>query len=247
MKPYQVCLLAILAGAGAPAFAAGDLLNQGRQLLGAPAPASPAASSSASSLSDTQVIGGLKDALKVGAERTVKRLGAPGGYLDDTSIHIPLPGSLAKLKGPLTMAGAGNTLGDLENRMNRGAEAAAPKALEILADAVTKMSLSDAKGILNGPQDAATQYFKNSSSDAIAKAFKPIVEQTLAEVGAVKALQTLSYRAAPLGGLGGFDLTEYATAKAMDGLFHYIAKEEGAIRANPAARSTDLLKQVFAK
>ncbi|MBF0355804.1 MAG: DUF4197 domain-containing protein [Alphaproteobacteria bacterium] len=244
MTLRSACLLAVLAGFAAPASAASDYLNQGRQLLGSQA---PAASTSSSSLSDTQIAGGLKEALKVGAERTVKRLGNPGGYLDDTSVHIPLPGTLAKLKGPLTMAGAGNVLADLETRMNRAAEAAAPKALDILADAVSKMSLSDAKGILNGPQDAATQYFKRTSSDGIAKVFKPIIDQTLSDVGAVKALQTLSYRAAPLGGLAGFDLTEYATGKAMEGLFHYIGSEEASIRANPAARSTDLLKQVFAK
>ncbi|TAN53973.1 MAG: DUF4197 domain-containing protein [Rhodospirillales bacterium] len=243
MKLLGTCILTALVGLSAPALAKSDLLNQGRQLLGAPAQTS----TSASSLSDTQVASGLKEALKVGAERTVKKLSGAGGYLDDQAVHIPLPGTLAKLKGPLTMAGAGNVLGDLETRMNRAAEAAAPKALDILADALSKMTLSDAKGILNGPQDAATQYFQRTSSDQIAKAFKPIVEQTLSEVGAVKALQTLSYRAAPLGGLGGFDLTDYATGKAMDGLFHYIASEEAAIRANPAARSTDLLKQVFAK
>lgn len=251
MSKQALYALALLAGFSGSALAS-DLLNQGRQLLGGQGPgaassATSTGSAASSSLSDSQIAGGLKEALKKGAEKTVSQLSRPGGYLNDQAVHIPLPDTLAKLKAPLSMVGAGGKLAELETKMNNAAEAAAPKALDILADALSKMTLADAQGILNGPEDAATSYFKRNSSDAIIQSFKPIVDQTLSQMGAVKTYQAVAAKAAPLGGVGGFDLSTYATGKAVDGLFHYIAAEEASIRANPAARTSDLLKQVFGK
>ena len=152
--------------------------------------------------------------------------------------------------------------------MNRAAEAAAPKAADIFAKAISSMSVSDARGIVAGPQDAATQYFKRTTSQPLTEAFRPIVEQSLSQAGATKAFQDVSQRvssnaggsAGGLGGLAGmagiggggsapqsFDLTSYTTDKALAGLFHYIGQEEAAIRTNPAARSTEVLKQVFGR
>jgi hypothetical protein len=245
MMRRTILVAALLLAVPMAAYAKNDLLDQGRQLLGSPSVGTSSPAAGSSSLSDSQISGGIKEALKKGVEKTVKQLSSPGGYLNDKDVHIPLPDTLAKLKAPLSMVGAGGALADLEGKMNKAAEAAAPKALDIFADALSKMTMADAKGILEGPQDAATQYFKRTSTESIAQAFKPIVDQALSEVGAVKAYQGVAAKAAPMGGLGGFDLSNYAVGKAMDGLFHYIAAEEASIRANPAARTTDLLKQVF--
>lgn len=151
-------------------------------------------------------------------------------------------------------------LDDLDLRMNRAAEAAAPKAYNIFADAVAKMTIADAKGIVTGPNDAATEYLKRTTSPALTKEFRPIVDRALANAGAMKAYQAASKQVASsaggLGGLlsggqgqgsGGFDFTGYVVGKALDGLFHYMADEEAAIRTNPAARTTALLKQVFGR
>jgi len=134
--------------------------------------------------------------------------------------------------------------------MNRAAEQAAPKALNIFTTAASNMSISDAKSILTGPQDAATQYFKKTTSASLTTSFRPIVNSALSNVGAVQALSGVQSKASSLPfGAGkeasGFNLTDFTVGKALDGLFHYMAVEEAAIRTNPAARTTDLLKQVF--
>ena len=109
--------------------------------------------------------------------------------------------------------------------------------------------ITDAQGILSGPQDAATEYFKRTTSGSLTRSFRPIVEQTLSGAGAVGVFKAVQAKAAgiPLAGqqIQGFDLTDFTVDKALDGLFHYLGTEEAAIRTNPAARSTDLLKKVF--
>ena len=219
--------------------------------------------SSASSLSNTDISSGLREALKVASERTVSQVGKTDGYLKDSAIRIPLPGVLEKGKSILQGVGAGGLVSDLETRMNRAAEAAAPKARDIFVKAITDMSLQDAQGILNGPQDAATQYFKRTTSQPLNTAMRPIVQSSMSDAGVTQAYKAVSDKlsgsaSSSLGGLGGlasslgggnaaqsFDITDYVLEKAMDGLFYYIGKEEAAIRSNPAARSTDLLKKVF--
>ncbi len=137
-------------------------------------------------------------------------------------------------------------LDDLELRMNRGAETAAPKALNIFTDAISRMSIDDARGILQGPQDAATQYFKRTTSEPLGKAFRPIIDKSLGDAGAVKALNGVKQQAGGFASmLGGFNMTDFTLDGALAGLFHYLAQEEAAIRTNPAARTTDLLKKVF--
>jgi hypothetical protein len=201
----------------------------------------------------------LREALRTATQRTVSRVGKTDGYMKDPSIHIPLPGFLASAKTNLGKVGAAGPLDDLELRMNRAAEQAAPKAVDIFSKAISSMSVSDAKGIVSGPNDAATQYFKRTTTGPLTEAFKPIVERSLADAGATKAYENAMHSvsaSSSLGGLGGalgghtgapanFNLTDYAVGKSLDGLFHYIAQEEAAIRTNPAARSTELLKQVF--
>jgi len=255
MKRISVWVLGALLLA-APAWAQSDLLNQGQKLLGGRG-SSGASSGGSSALTNQQADSGLREALKVATQRTVSRVGKPDGYLKDSAIHIPLPSSLESAKKTLDAMHAGGTLDDLETRTNRAAEAAAPKAYDIFADAVSKMSVSDAKGIITGPNDAATQYLKRTTTPELTQAFRPIVDKTLSDVGALKLYQQAEQKAgaSSLGGVAGmvggnksagnFDFTGYVVGKALDGLFHYIAQEEAAIRTNPVARSTDLLKQVF--
>jgi hypothetical protein len=200
-------------------------------------------------LSQNEIGLGLKDALKVASQRVVGRVGKTGGYNNDPAIRIPLPGPLEQVAGPLRSVGAGGMLDDLQLKMNRAAEQAAPKALDIFVDATSRMTFEDARAILTGPQDSATQYFRRTTSGALTRSFRPVVDSTLSGVGAVTALNTVQTRAKtiPFVGqsIGGFNLTDFTVGKALDGLFHYLGVEEAAIRTNPVARSTDLLKRVF--
>lgn len=224
----------------------GGLLNR---IPGITNPQSSAAAPKGASLSQNQIGLGLKDALKVASQRVIGRVGKADGYNGDPDIRIPLPAALQKVEGPLRAVGASGMLDDLRLKMNRAAEQAAPKALNIFVDAATKMTFDDARTILTGPQDSATQYFKRTTSDSLTKSFRPIVDTTLSGVGAVVALNAVQTRAKgiPFVGqsIGDFNLTDFTVGKALDGLFHYLAVEEAAIRSNPVARTTNLLKQVF--
>src|SRR4051812_3611727 len=131
------------------------------------------------SLSQNQIGLGLKDALKVASQRVVGRVGKADGYNGDPAIRIPLPPALQKIEGALKAIGASGMLDDLRLKMNRAAEQAAPKALDIFVDAASKMSFDDARMILSGPQDSATQYFKRTTSASLSNSFRPIVDTTL--------------------------------------------------------------------
>jgi hypothetical protein len=210
---------------------------------------STAAPSASASLSQNQIGLGLKDALKVASQRVVGRVGKADGYNGDPSIRIPLPPALQKIEGPLKAIGASGMLDDLNLKMNRAAEQAAPKALDIFVDAASQMTFEDARTILTGPQDSATQYFRRTTSGSLTSSFRPIVDAALNGVGAVKALSAVQARAKGIAfigqSIGDFNLTDFTVGKALDGLFHYLAVEEAAIRTNPVARTTNLLKQVF--
>jgi hypothetical protein len=256
MRPFILAVAFAAALAPGLAAAQGNLLEQGKDLL-RQGPASRGTGSAG--VTSQQAEAGLREALQTATQRTVARVGKADGYMKDPSIHIPLPGFLASAKQNLGKVGASGVLDDLELRMNRAAETAAPKAIDIFKRAIAAMSVSDAKAIVSGPNDAATQYFKRTTTQPLTEAFRPIVERSLADAGATKAYESAVQRvssASPLGGLGGalgggstvpgnFNLTDYAVGKSLDGLFHYIAQEEAAIRTNPAARTTALLKQVF--
>lgn len=233
------------------ALAQGSLLDQGRNLLKqAPGGSTGGSKPTGSNLSQGEIGSGLKEALSVASRRVVDRTGKLDGYNGDPAIRIPLPGPLQKLEGALKTVGASGMLSDLQLKMNRAAEQAAPKALDIFRNAISKMSISDARSILSGPSDAATQYFKRETSGHLTTAFKPIVDRSLSDVGAVQSFKAVQGRASgiPLAGqeVQSMNLTDYTVQKALDGLFHYLGTEEAAIRTNPAARTTDLLKKVFA-
>jgi hypothetical protein len=245
-------LAALFAAVPVGAKAQGNLLDEGRGLLKdvpGGGGAAPKGGGAGASLSQGEIGSGLKDALKVAAQRTVGRVGKTDGYNADPAIRIPLPGPVQKIEGPLKAVGASGMIDDLQLKMNRAAEEAAPKALNIFTDAASKMTITDARGILTGPKDAATQYFKRTTSASLTTSFRPVVDKSLSGVGAVGVFNSVKTRASaiPMAGaeVQSFNLTDFTVGKALDGLFHYLAIEEESIRANPAARTTDLLKKVF--
>lgn len=223
-----------------PAFGA-DWLNRGKSIL------EGLTGGGASGLSEGEVGSGLKEALRVGTARVVDQLGAANGFNADPVAHIPLPESLSKVQSALETVGMSSLLDDLELKMNRAAETATPKAKEIFWSAIQQLTLDDAMGIYNGPEDAATQYFKGKTSGQLRDAFRPIIESALAETGAVAAYDKTmsSYQSIPFVPDVKANLTEHVLDGGLAGIFHYLAGEEASIRQNPAARTTDLLKKVF--
>jgi len=201
-----------------------------------------------STLTQGEMGDGLKEALRVGTEAVVSRLGKTDGFNADKAIHIPLPGQLATVQKALKAAGYSSLVDDLELKLNRAAEQATPKAKALFVDAITAMTIQDASKILSGPDDAATQYFRKAMGPGLTKEMTPVVDATLAEAGAVQAYDAMmgQYQALPFMPDAKADLTSYVVDKGLDGIFHYVAEEEAAIRTNPAKRTTDLLKKVFA-
>ena len=197
-------------------------------------------------LSQGDATGGLKDALTQGAQIAVKQLGAPGGFSNNPEVKIGLPGKLEKAAGALKMLGMGDQITQLEDSMNKAAESAVTQAQPILVNAVKNMSVSDAKGILSGGQDSATQYLDKSSREQIRAKFLPIVKQSTDKVGVAQQYNALAKKA-PMGLLGGKadSVENYVTEQALDGLFKMIAQQEESIRQNPAAAATSLAKKVF--
>lgn len=201
----------------------------------------------AATLSNEEVTAGLRSALRVATSRAVERVSAVGGFNDDPAIHIPLPEDVRRAQSILSSMGFGAIGDQVELKLNRAAEAAAPEAKTIFVDAITGMTLEDARAIYDGPEDAATQYFRGKMSGPLADRMTPIVSEKLGEVGAIQTYDQMMapYRDIPFAPDVRGDLTTYAVEKALDGIFHYVAEEEARIRSDPAARSTELLKKVF--
>ncbi len=238
----KVCILvAVLLLVSAQGWTQNNLLQQGLGLLSS-------GGAKTGSLSQGEMGDGLKEALRVGTEAVVAQLGKTDGFNTDKAIHIPLPGQLATVQKALKAAGYSSLVDDLELKLNRAAEQATPKAKALFVDAISAMTIKDAQEILSGPDDAATQYFRKAMGPGLAKEMKPVVDATLAEAGAVQAYDSMmgQYKALPFMPDAKADLTQYVVDKGLDGIFHYVAKEEADIRTNPAARTTDLLKKVFA-
>lgn len=189
----------------------------------------------------------FKEALSIGTENVVQKLGRPDGFNGDPAIHIPLPKEMNNVKTMLSKIGMSESLDDLELKLNRAAEAATPKAKEIFFQAIADMTFEDVKRIYNGPEDAATKYFQGKMSPSLAKEMRPIVDESLSKVGAIQSYDNVmgKYQSLPFVPDVKADLTNHVVEKGMDGIFYYVAQEEAAIRQNPAKRTTDLLKRVF--
>ena len=198
-------------------------------------------------LSQTDASSGLKDALTQGAQIAVKQLGKPGGFSNNEDVRIELPGKLGKAAQTMKMMGMGAQVDELEASMNKAAEAAVPQAQALLVDAVKKMTVTDAKSILSGPDDAATQYLNKTSREQIRAKFLPIVKQATDKVGVAQQYNAFAGQAAAFGVVDAksANVENYVTEQALDGLFKMIAEQEAGIRKNPAAAATSLAKKVF--
>jgi hypothetical protein len=200
-------------------------------------------------LSDSKIVDGLKEALQIGTGNAVQTVSKVGGYYNNPKIKIPLPGSVQKVEKLVRAAGYGSQVDAFELSMNQAAEKAAPEAKGIFWDAIKHMSITDARKILDGRENEATLYFKDKTYTRLSEVFKPIVHNYMSEVGVTEKYQELdkSMASIPFVGSVRFDLDKYVNDKALDGLFLMLAEEEKKIRQDPAARVTDLLKEVFAK
>jgi len=189
----------------------------------------------------------FKQALRIGSKNVVNKLSAVDGFNADPAIHIPLPKKLKSVKKILAKFGMRKEVKDLELKLNRAAEAATPKAKELFLQSITAMTFDDVKNIYEGPGDSATQYFKKKMSPSLSKEMRSIIESSLSEVGAIKAYDKVmgKYKKLPFVPDVKADLTKHVIKRGMNGIFYYLAKEEAAIRKDPAKQTTDLLKKVF--
>lgn len=207
----------------------------------------PASAQGIAKISNLDAATGLKDALAQGAAKAVSSLGQQNGFLGNNNVKIPLPAGLQRVEGLMRGIGMGSYADQLVNTMNQAAESAVVEARPLLADAIKRMTVQDAKGILSGPQDSATQYFQRTTSAALTQRFMPIVKQATAKVQLADTYNNFAGKAATFGLLKADDanLDAYVTQKALDGLFFMIAQEEKAIRDNPLAAATSIAKTVF--
>ena len=198
-------------------------------------------------LTDADVARALRQALVQGADRAVLQLGRHDGFLSNHAVRIPVPPSLARTDELLRKVGMRKYSDQLITAMNRAAEQAVPEARVLLVDAVSRMSIADAKVILNGPDDAATQYFRRHTETVLVAHLRPIVRQATQRVQVAEAYNQYAGRAARFGLIkqADADLDAYVTRKALEGLYVTIAEEERAIRNDPIQQSTDLLRRVF--
>jgi Protein of unknown function (DUF4197) len=208
---------------------------------------SPTSSPVKQALTSDDIRAGLKEGLRVGSENVVSQLGRTDGFNLDPAVHIPLPQQFDTVKSLLGKVGMSSLLDDLELKLNRAAEVATPKAKELFLQAISEMTFEDVMNIYNGPEDAATRYFQDKMTPALAKEMEPIVDQSLSQVNAIQSYDKVmgEYRAIPFVPDVKADLTSYVVEKGMAGIFHYMAVEEAAIRQNPAKRTTELLQRVF--
>jgi hypothetical protein len=202
-------------------------------------------------LSDTKVGTGLKEALKVGIENTIKLLGREDGYLGNQAVKILLPQGIKNAEPVLRKAGLGPKIDEFVLSMNRAAEKAAPLAANIFASAITEMSIDDANKVLNGGNTAATEYLKGKTYTKLLETFQPKVRTAMDDYAVTKKYQEIADKTQTLPLINKFaanvDINKYVSSKALDGLFNVLGQQEANIRTNPAARVTDLLKQVFSK
>jgi hypothetical protein len=198
-------------------------------------------------ISNRDAVNGLKEALTRGSHAAVARLGVENGFFGNDRVKIPLPPSLRRLEAVIRSIGMSPHADELVLRMNRAAEAAVPEAKTLLVDAVKKMSVQDAKGILTGGEDAATQYFKRTTSESLTKRFQPIVKKAMQKVKLAEKYDEIAASGAKLGLVKEEDaqLEDYVMRKALDGLFVVIAEEEKKVRQDPAGAASAILRKVF--
>ncbi len=227
-----------------PAYAQFDFL---KKKLGAIVK-SPEETLKQTSLSDTEIGQGLKEALKVGISNTVSSVGKAGGYFNNENIKIPLPQKLALMDSAFRKIGMGDMVDNFVLSMNQAAEAAAPSARDIFLDALLEMNFDDVQKIYQGEENAATTYFKDKTYTKLADAFRPQVDKALAAYDVTNKYNTLldKYKTIPFSSTANIiSPDEYVVQKALNGLFFVLGQEEAKIRQDPAARTTEILQKVF--
>lgn len=247
MKTIRLAITLITLATGAAAHADWkDLLNVFSN--DAKEAVNKSGTAGAVALSSTEIVAGLKEALDKATEVAVNELGHAGGFLDNPQVRIPLPEELDWVEKGLRKVGQEELADKFIATMNGAAEQAVPAALEQFRDAISAMSPDDAMGILKGPEDAATQYFRSHSEATLREQFLPIVKETTNAAGVTAAYKNMTGKLGGLAGMFGapsLDVDEYVTGKTLDGLFTLVAQEEARIRKDPLARGTELLKRVF--
>ena len=243
------CIAGWLADVGKALQTATNVASEASALSGAP--------SSLSALSADQAVQAMKEALAKGVQSAVSNLGHDGGFLTNLRVKIPLPEKLQTAEAALRLAGKGKLADDFVATMNHAAEQAVPVAAGVFSDTVKQMSIADAKAILAGPSDAATQYFRKATQSHLYDGFLPVVKGATEKVGVTSAYKQMVGKAGAAQSLGGLfgvkapalleqaDLDSYVTNQALDGLFKMVADEEKRIREDPLARTTDLLRKAF--
>jgi Protein of unknown function (DUF4197) len=234
--------LAVLLIAVNPAWAQFDINKALKGLSGV-------TGSGGSGLSDAKIGSGLQEALKIGTENAVDITAQTDGFFKKQLIKILMPKTLQNMEKPLRLVGYGPQIDEFVLGMNRAAEKSVPFAKDIFWEAIGQMSFDDARKILAGSDTAATDYFKAKTSKKLQAAFKPSVEEVMGQVGVNQQYNELvgRYKDVPFANSITFDVNQYVTEKTTDGLFFVVGQEEKKIRTNPAARVTDLLKEVFSK
>ena len=221
-----------------------DLTSAGSELLSD----TNSSNTVSSSLDNSTIISGLKEALNVGTRKAIESVSKTDGYLANELIRIAMPPELEQVTNLMKKFGLSQQAETFEQSMNHAAEKAAPEATNIIISAIKEMSIDDASAILKGSDDAATQYFKSKTTEQLSSLFKPTITDSLNQVGTTKYYNDLAAEVASLPLVGqsiNLDLPSYVTEQALNGLFTMLAIEEKKIRDNPAARTTELLKQVF--
>lgn len=254
MKTFSNILIGLFASA---VIVRADLLQQ-LGLSKSQTGTNQSASLSLNSLSQDQMVGGLKEALAKGVQNAVSQLGHTGGFLTNASVKIPMPENLRTVEKALRKVKQEKLADDFVRSMNSAAEKAVPEAATVFSDAIKQMTIADAKDILTGTNNAATQYFRRTTETNLFARFYPVVTNATQQVGVTayykQMLAQASGGGSGLGGLlgstglakaEGLDVDKYVTTKALDGLFKMVAEEEKRIRDNPMARTTDLLQKVF--
>ena len=223
------CLAAAVAGcSGFNAASLGDVLGSGP-------------------LDDSTIVAGLREALHVGTERTVAATSRTDGFWANPRIRIPMPRELSGVAKTLRAAGLGSHVEEFELAMNRAAEQASGTAVDVFWNALKRMTWTDARGILDGDDTAATEFFRRTTGDELRARFQPIVAAKMSELGYLRKYDELvsMYAALPLTTKPAFRPEDYVTDRALDGLFTILGDEEKRIREDPAARTTALLRRVF--
>lgn len=233
-----VVVFSLLGASVRPARA--NFLEAFKRLLTTTQPAAP---------DETTTIAALREALTIGTRNAVQNVARVDGYFGNEMIRILLPERIQRVADMAGAIGFQPQVDHLVLTMNRAAEAAAPKAVDLFVAAIRQMTFEDARGILEGGDTAATDFFRRKTSPQLYAAFKPVVTASMDQVGVARAYRDLitPLESMPMFQTERLDLDHYVTNKALDGLFVMVAREEHKIRTDPAARVSDLLRKVFGR